>query len=345
VTAGAPPEAPVARVLPQVAAIGAVAAVLAAVAVAAPRTFHAWMQEDAWAEWATFAAFSLACVRWSMRARAVDAPTSLERALERAALASVALFCVFVAGEEISWAQRLLGFRPPDVFLEQNFQQELNVHNFLKGKEAAGFKLDSRYLVALIGIAYGGVVPLIARGIGAGPLARLFVVRPDPWLSPIFLGIAIVEITYPVPLTGEAAELVLGLAFLAAAGPASRRGLAWQGGAVAAGPALAVAVPLLLYGADEEAAAQEGPRPQAAVHGDAPARLRALPDARGLLPRRVAESVLAGVAQEDAGARHLLVRSEPQARPRPGRADALAPKRKSGRRRHRRHPAVSLGRC
>src|SRR5688572_18030880 len=43
--------------------------------------------------------------------------------------ALIALFCLFVAGEEFSWGQRLLGFGSPEYFLENNFQQELNLHN------------------------------------------------------------------------------------------------------------------------------------------------------------------------------------------------------------------------
>ena len=36
---------------------------------------------------------------------------------------------VFVAGEEISWGQRIIGFATPDYLLDINIQEELNLHN------------------------------------------------------------------------------------------------------------------------------------------------------------------------------------------------------------------------
>ena len=43
----------------------------------------------------------------------------------------VALICLFIAGEEISWGQRIIGWNTPDFFAARNFQQETNLHNFL----------------------------------------------------------------------------------------------------------------------------------------------------------------------------------------------------------------------
>ncbi|MDX1735629.1 MAG: hypothetical protein R3228_14745 [Halioglobus sp.] len=37
--------------------------------------------------------------------------------------------CFFALGEETSWGQHLLDFRPPDVVIEANTQDELNLHN------------------------------------------------------------------------------------------------------------------------------------------------------------------------------------------------------------------------
>ena len=41
----------------------------------------------------------------------------------------LAVFLLFISGEEISWGQRLLGFRTPDFISSVNFQRELNMHN------------------------------------------------------------------------------------------------------------------------------------------------------------------------------------------------------------------------
>lgn len=192
--------------------------VLTGVALARPETFEGWMQEDGWAEWATVHAFTMAAVVIGLRLWRGRTKQDGLGWLPRLGLISVALFCVFVAGEEISWGQRLLAFEPPEIFLQENFQQELNVHNLLKDKELAGFKLDSRFLVAVIALAYGGLVPLLRK------LDRIRWFQPTleavapPWeLAPYFAAIALVELSYPAKLAGEACELVLGLLFLAAA--------------------------------------------------------------------------------------------------------------------------------
>ncbi len=237
--------------------------VFTTVALTWSSTFEAWMQEDGWAEWATVHAFTMAAVfiglhLWRGRTQP-DAPGWLPRL----GLLSVALFCVFVAGEEISWGQRLLAFEPPEVFLEKNFQQELNVHNLLKDKKLAGFQLDSRFLVAVIAIVYGGLLPWLHKlGRARWFQPTLDAVAP-PWeLAPYFGAIAIVELSYPADLAGEACELVLGLLFLAAAVMQHDRPAAtWRRSAMLALP---VGLGLLtqplvaaaIYGPDEELVAQ-----------------------------------------------------------------------------------------
>ena len=64
----------------------------------------------------------------------------------------LALAAFFAAGEELSWGQRLFGFEPPELFLEENFQQELNLHNlfdeeyFHPGiRQADGMRLAARH--------------------------------------------------------------------------------------------------------------------------------------------------------------------------------------------------------
>lgn len=41
----------------------------------------------------------------------------------------LAVGCFVIAGEEISWGQRLFSFQSPDYFLEENVQQETTLHN------------------------------------------------------------------------------------------------------------------------------------------------------------------------------------------------------------------------
>lgn len=254
----------------------AVVGVLAAVATWRGGMFEQWMQEDGWAEWTTVYAFGLAAVLYGLRALRWRVPPEVGGWLPRLGVLAVAAFCGFVAGEEISWGQRLFAFQPPELFLEENFQQELNVHNLLTGKTVAGLRLDSRFLVALIAVVFGAVVPALRRwgsmrrSALARALAPTFEAVAPPWeLAPWFVGIAVVELAYPADLGGEACELVLGLLFVAAALARDQPGLIdaetpWAPRRVVAmlvGPWLlgVVTQPVvarLLYGRDEELVAQ-----------------------------------------------------------------------------------------
>ena len=66
--------------------------------------------------------------------------------------------------EEISWGQRVLGYRPPVYFLEYNYQQELNLHNVV----ATDYRKLALQLIILI---YGAVMPLLAL---LKPARRMF---------------------------------------------------------------------------------------------------------------------------------------------------------------------------
>ena len=261
------------RDLVLVLAFGAFSIVLAAAAAFHHPTFAAWMQEDAWAEWTTFFFFSsaaylnlrLALLQW--RTRDADSRAGVAT---RGVLGSLGLaaFAVFVAGEEISWAQRMFAFEPPEFFLENNYQQELNVHNLLKGEELAGISLDSRWLVVMIALGYALVVPLL--GLVRWKRQRIIpsVLIPRAFTVPCFFAVAVSEITYPVNLTGEAAELCLGLAFVIDAlarsdeveddvlGAANRRAAVALLVPLALGCVTPVLVQSLLYGPAEELSAQ-----------------------------------------------------------------------------------------
>ena len=83
-------------------------------------TYESLLQEDRFIEWWTVPLFAMAGV------------FALRRAIRERRIfdALVGVFCIFVAGEEFSWGQRLLGLTPPAAFLEHNYQQELTIHNF-----------------------------------------------------------------------------------------------------------------------------------------------------------------------------------------------------------------------
>ncbi len=164
-------------------------------------------QEDEYLEWGTFWAFIFAAVV------CVLAGVYQRRATGQLPwfLLGVAVFCFVVAMEEISWGQRVFAYRPPAYFLEHNFQQELNFHNVMSTKLR-------KLAVKGVMLGYGVVLPLAALVPGVGRfLSRMAIVAPPAALAPSFFATWYFYHDYPWSLTGEWAELMLGLGFLFAA--------------------------------------------------------------------------------------------------------------------------------
>ncbi len=174
--------------------------------------YYRSVQEDEYLEWASFWAFFAAGIAYLGRA--------LRPTFEFAGdwlLLVLGAFCLLVSFEEISWGQRILGYRPPEYFLEANFQQELNVHNLVD--------TDLRKLALRVVIfGYGVALPVMMLVPFAGdPLRRLGVIAPPAGLLPAFLGTGLLQLAYPMKFTGEWVEFMLGLCFLFAALTLSRR--------------------------------------------------------------------------------------------------------------------------
>lgn len=163
-----------------------------------PAWYESLMQEDRLVEWGTVFFFFAAAVLGGVRAYNERRPFD----------ALVALFCFFVAGEEFSWGQRLLGFTAPSYFLEYNRQQELTLHNF-----ADVFGQPKWMLIGALA-GYGLFLPLVALSrLGRQYLERVRATPPPLWLSPWF-GLAVVLLLwYPLEFTGEWVELLAGMLF------------------------------------------------------------------------------------------------------------------------------------
>lgn len=58
------------------------------------------------------------------------------------------LFCVFVAGEEISWGQRIFNIESGTFFEEHNAQKETNLHNLVVGGKKVNKIIFSQLLTA-----------------------------------------------------------------------------------------------------------------------------------------------------------------------------------------------------
>lgn len=115
--------------------------------------WHAeWLQdEDHLIEWLTFMAFFMAFV---FMAFVLQFHRKMNR-WELAYFSGITLFCFVCAGEEISWAQRIIGFDTPEVLLEVNEQNEFNLHNL-------NFKhIHPQTIVAVCLDSIGIILPLI----------------------------------------------------------------------------------------------------------------------------------------------------------------------------------------
>ncbi|MCP4203713.1 MAG: hypothetical protein GY769_17485 [bacterium] len=173
------------------------------------RLYYALVQEDGTLEWMTFWAFFLAAVGFVIAARAQRRAGGGMPWLTL----GLALFSVVVAMEEISWGQRVLGYRPPEYFLEQNFQQEFNVHNVF---DTSLRKLALKTTI----LGFGVVLPLLALATPVKKLVRRFGPAIAPLgLIPAFAVTYWIYEEYPWKFSGEIVELMLGLGFLFAAVP------------------------------------------------------------------------------------------------------------------------------
>ncbi len=162
------------------------------------------LQEDGLLEWMTFWAFLLGCIAFM---RSVTITWKADHRILWFEI-SLALFCFFVAMEEISWAQRLIGFSAPQYFLANNFQQEFNFHN------TVSIVLRELTLLGVI-LGYGVILPLLNLVPGLKQrFARFGISVPSLLLLPSFAVIIITHLVYPMRFSGELVELMLGLCFL-----------------------------------------------------------------------------------------------------------------------------------
>lgn len=101
-----------------------------AILVAAARghlpTFQLITAEDGLLEWLQVVGYAAASVLALLLSRLLLRRGDVRFA---AAYAMLAIGCMFVAGEEISWGQRILGIETPENLQELNRQGELGVHN------------------------------------------------------------------------------------------------------------------------------------------------------------------------------------------------------------------------
>jgi hypothetical protein len=120
-------------------------------------SFEAFVREDYLVEWLTvigLLAGSVTCLVRFFRLR------KNKNAWFLLVTAGMGFLLFFAAGEEISWAQRILGIHTPEYFNEHNAQKELNIHNLVVGGVKINKLVFSLVLTAVLSI-YLIVFPLL----------------------------------------------------------------------------------------------------------------------------------------------------------------------------------------
>lgn len=155
---------------------------LAVLFVVARPAFYLLQQEDHVVEWLQFAL----CLFSAVAAGVALWQLQFSPRVAAAFLLLLALGCFFLAGEEISWAQRVIGIETPPALAEANRQSETNLHNIDIG-------LDPQLLFKLASVGLGllGLVGIVAvRVLGQGGDSAQLLAPPAATI-PGFVGIVV----------------------------------------------------------------------------------------------------------------------------------------------------------
>lgn len=166
------------------------------------------ISEDGWLEWMTFYLFlaaSVTGVYGSVRILGSDRPAAWFGLL-------LSFGCFMVAMEEVSWGQRIFSLETPSLFLEQNSQREINLHNLFMGPGKGLHNLIKRCAFYVI-LVYAVVIPVALAFSGRFRPASRWAV-PTPGMMPIFLLAALMLMSFQRYRTEEIAEYLLGLGML-----------------------------------------------------------------------------------------------------------------------------------
>lgn len=105
----------------------------------------------------------------------------------------LALLFIFVAGEEISWGQRILGIETPEKLAEQNVQGEFNFHNLEFFDRHSGL-LNQHTILNVFCLLFGVVIPLLNRF--SAPIRNLLTKMYFPVVPLSFVGFFVVGIAH-----------------------------------------------------------------------------------------------------------------------------------------------------
>ncbi|HEY6795028.1 MAG TPA: hypothetical protein VI248_10150 [Kineosporiaceae bacterium] len=152
-------------------------AALAAVYVVRSRTFYWLLLEDHPVEWAQFA-----LLVYSVLVAAFTA-VRLARRGSRVALLlfAVALAAAVLAGEEISWGERVFSLVPPLAVSSNNLQGELTIHNM----SIDGVQVDDLSKMVELTLALGAITLALLTRPARGALAGTWLRAVAPPLSTV----------------------------------------------------------------------------------------------------------------------------------------------------------------
>lgn len=147
---------PLARAIFWVPIVGGL--LLGALFLVSQRAYYQVLLEDRAVEWAQFAL----CLLTALLALSAARRFAVRRDFLLAGLLVLAgLSLVFMAGEEISWAQRAFAFHTPEHLAEANSQGEFTFHNV----HGQGFDVQDLFKVFIVSVGVAGLaLALLTRG-------------------------------------------------------------------------------------------------------------------------------------------------------------------------------------
>lgn len=140
---------------------------------------------------------------------------SVKPVLWKLGVLGFALIFLFGAGEEISWGQRIFNIESSQYFIDNNAQQETNLHNMVVGETKIN-KLIFSQILTIILVIYLIILPLLYRKFkGIKNLVDMFAVPLPRWNHTIaFLLVTALLSLMPSDKKWEVYELAFGIIFL-----------------------------------------------------------------------------------------------------------------------------------
>jgi len=167
-----------------------------------PPLYLSFTYEDRLAEWMQVIFLTIAVILFSR--------TAYRQQRYRSFFMVMTVFCIYIAGEELSWGQRLLNLSVPEVFLRYNLQQETNLHNFLVGPYDTVLKRSSEWVLLLLlsGAAVYGH-PISSRLKSVARLKNRLAPPPPVFLFSFFIAASLLELRLFEVNEAEVAELLI----------------------------------------------------------------------------------------------------------------------------------------